>query len=370
MRHFITVVGMDVHKDSIEIVIAETTGTQEVRHYGKINGDIASLDKAVRKLKSNNKELHFVYEAGPCGYEIYRHLSQQGFTCVVVAPSKTPRRSGDRIKNDRRDAQTLARLYRAGELTPVYVPRPDDEAMRDLTRAREDAVKALRTARQHLGAFLLRHGHRYPGKTSWKLAHMRWLSDVTMPHPAQQITLQEYIQAVSEGTQRVDRLVDQILKLLPQWRLAPVVEALQALRGVAPIVATTTVSEIGDITRFENPRQFMAYLGLVPSEHSSGQSVKRGSITKTGNGHVRRVLVEAAHAYSYPARISRFLLKRQEGLPQPIRDIAWKAQVRLCGRFRRLMAQGKMKTKVVTAIARELSGFIWAIAREVQLQSV
>jgi len=358
MKHSITVVGMDVHKDSIEIVIAETTGTQEVRHYGKINGDMASLDKAVRKLKSTSRELHFVYEAGPCGYEIYRHLSRQGFTCVVVAPSKTPKRSGDRIKNDRRDAQTLARLYRAGELTPVYVPRQDDEAMRDLTRAREDAVKALRTARQHLGAFLLRHGHRYPGKTSWTPAHMRWLSDITMPHPAQQITLQEYIHAVSEDTLRVDRLVDQILKLLPQWRLAPVVEALQALRGVAPIVAITTASEIGDITRFENPRQLMAYLGLIPSEYS------------TGNGHVRRVLVEAAHAYSYPARVSRFLLKRQQGLPQPIREIAWKAQVRLCGRFRRLMAQGKLKTKVVTAIARELSGFIWAIAREVQLQSV
>ncbi len=370
MKHFITVVGMDVHKDSIEIVIAETTGTEEVRHYGKINGDMASLDKAVRKLKSTSRELHFVYEAGPCGYEIYRHLSSQGFTCVVVAPSKTPRRSGDRVKNDHRDAQTLARLYRAGELTPVYVPRPDDEAMRDLTRAREDAVKALRTARQHLGAFLLRYGHRYPGKTSWTPAHMRWLSDVTMPHPAQQITLQEYIHTVNEGTLRVGRLVDQSLKLLPQWSLAPVVEALQALRGVAPTVAITTVSEIGDITRFENPRQFMAYLGLVPSEHSSGQSVKRGSITKTGNGHVRRVLVEAAQAYSYPARISRFLLKRQQGLPQPIREIAWKAQVRLCGRFRRLMAQGKMKNKVVTAIARELSGFIWAIAREVQLQNV
>jgi transposase len=370
MKHSITVVGMDVHKDSIEIVIAETTGTQEVRHYGKINGDMTSLDKAVRKLKSTSRELHFVYEAGPCGYEIYRHLSKQGFTCVVVAPSKTPKKSGDRIKNDRRDAQTLARLYRAGELTPIYVPKEDDEAMRDLTRAREDAVKALRTARQRLGAFLLRHGHRYPGKSSWKPAHRRWLSDITMPHPAQQITLQEYIHAVDEGTQRVDRLVDQILKLLPQWRLAPVVEALQALRGVAPIVAVTTVSEIGDLTRFENPRQLMAYLGLIPSEYTTGSSVRRGSITKTGNGHVRRVLVEAAHAYAYPARVSRFLLKRQDGLPQPIREIAWKAQVRLCGRFRRLMAQGKLKTKVVTAIARELSGFIWAIAREVQLKNV
>jgi transposase len=370
MKHSITVVGMDTHKDSIEIVIAETTGTQEVRHYGKINGDLASLDKVVRKLQSKGRELHFVYEAGPCGYVIYRHLTQRGFTCVVVAPSKTPKRSGDRIKNDHRDAQTLARLYRAGELTPVYVPQPEDEAMRDLTRAREDAVKALRTARQHLGAFLLRHGHRYPGKSPWKPAHLRWLSDVTMPHPAQQITLQEYIHAVSEATQRADRLVEQILKLLPQWRLTPVVEALQALRGVAPIVAVTTVSEIGDLTRFENPRQFMAYLGLIPSEYSTGSSVRRGSITKTGNGHVRRVLVEAAHAYAYPARVSRFLLKRQDGLPQPIREIAWKAQVRLCDRFRRLMAKGKLKTKVVTAIARELSGFIWAIAREVELKNV
>ena len=369
MNHLITVVGMDVHKDSIELVVAETTGTQEVRRYGKINGDLASLDKAVRKLRSTGRELHFVYEAGPCGYEIYRHLTQRGFTCVVVAPSKTPRRSGDRIKNDRRDAQTLARLYRAGELTPVYVPLPEDEAMRDLTRAREDAVNVLRTARQRLGAFLLRQGHRYPGKSPWKPAHRRWLSDITMSHPAQQITLQEYIHAVDEDTQRLDRLVDQILKLLPHWRLSPVVEALQALRGVAPIVAITTVAEIGDITRFENPRQLMAYLGLIPSEYSSGPAVKRGSITKTGNGHVRRVLVEAAQAYGYPARISRFLLKRQQGLPPSIREIAWKAQVRLCGRFRRLMAQGKLKTKVITAIARELSGFIWAIAREVQLKN-
>lgn len=370
MKNSITVVGLDVHKDSIEIVMAEMNGTQEVRPYGKINGDMGSLDKVIRKIKRSGNELHFVYEAGPCGYEIYRHLSQRGFHCVVVAPSLTPRRSGDRIKNDRRDAETLARLQRAGELTPVYVPREDDEAMRDLTRAREDAVRALRTARQQLGAFLLRYGHRYPGRTAWTPAHTRWLADIRMPHPAQQIALQEYVHAVAECGARVGRLVDQILTLLPQWRLAPVVAALQALRGVAPIVATTTVSEIGDLTRFENPRQLMAYLGLVPSEHSSGAVIKRGSITKTGNGHVRRVLVEAAHAYAFPARVSRLLLQRQQDLPQPIREIAWKAQVRLCGRFRRLQAQGKLKTKVVTAIARELSGFMWAIAKEVPLPSL
>jgi transposase len=214
---------------------------------------------------------------------------------------------------------------------------------------------------------MLRHGYRYFGKKSWTPAHMRWLSDIAMPHPAQQIALQEYIHAVIECTTRIDRLTEQMLSLLPQWRMAPVVAALQALRGVAPIVAVTTVAEIGDLRRFENPRQLMAYLGLVPSEYSSGNSISRGGITKTGNGHVRRVLVEAAHAYCHPARVSRILLKRQEGLSQPIRDIAWKAQVRLCGRFRKLMAKGKLKNKVVTAIARELSGFMWAIAKEVQV---
>ncbi|MDI6616756.1 MAG: IS110 family transposase [Syntrophaceae bacterium] len=368
MKHTITIVGLDVHKNSIEIVTAETGGTQEVRRFGKTGGDMASLDKAIRKLRSKGALLRFVYEAGPCGYEIYRHLTQQGFLCKVVAPSMTPRKSGDRVKTDRRDAEHLARLERAGELTSVYVPREEDEAMRDLTRAREDAVKAQRTARQQLGAFLLRQGHRYPGKTSWTPVHTRWLSDIAVGHPAQQIVLQEYIHAVASCTARVDLLTDQILKLLPAWRMAPVVKALQALRGVAPIVAVTTVAEIGDINRFESPRQLMIYLGLIPSEHSSGERTRRGGITKTGNGHVRRSLVEAAHAYSHPARISRLLLRRQEGLQPTIREIAWKAQVRLCGRFRRLMARGKARNKVVTAVARELAGFIWAIAREVQLQ--
>ena len=364
MKDSITIVGLDVHKESIEIVIAENTGCREVRHFGKIGGDMVSLDKAIRKLKSKHRELRFVYEAGPCGYEIYRHLTKQEFHCIVVAPSMIPKKSGNRIKNDRRDAEMLARLYRAEELTAVYVPREDDEAMRDLTRAREDAVKAQRTARQHLGAFLLRHGLRYSGSSSWKSPHMCWLSDIKMPHPAQQITLQEYIHAVNDCTQRVERLTEQIQKLLSQWRMAPVVNALQALRGVALIVAVTTVAEIGDLGRFETPRQIMAYIGLVPSEHSSGNSIRRGGITKTGNGHVRRALVEAAHAYGFPARVSRPLLKRQEGLPQAIREIAWKAQIRLCGRFRSLMAKGKSRNTAVTAIARELSGFMWDIARE------
>jgi transposase len=277
----------------------------------------------------------------------------------------TPRKSGSRIKTDHRDAEMLARLCRAGELTPVYVPDERDEAMRDLSRAREDAVKSLRTARQTLGAMLLRYGHRYNGKKNWTPAHMRWLSDVSMPHPAGQAALQEYINAVVECAARVDRLTNQLLSHLPDWRMAPVVKALQALRGVATVVAMTTVAEIGDLTRFDNPRQLMAYLGLVPSEYSSGKSVSRGGITKTGNGHARRALVEAAHTYRHPARVSRLLLKRQEDLPQAVRDIAWEAQLRLCGKYRKLIGKGKLKNKVVTAVARELAGFMWAIAWEI-----
>ena len=369
MKHSIIFCGLDVHKDSIDIALAEDDRNGEIRTHGTIGGDMASLDKAIRKFSRLGVELRFVYEAGPCGYEIYRHLTTQGLHCQVIAPSMTPRRSGDRIKTDRRDAITLARLYRAGELTPVYVPREDDEAMRDLTRGRGDAIKATRHARQRLSAFVLRHGFRYSGGDSWRVAHMRWFADIKMQHPAQQITLQEYIHSVEECTERVDRLTEQILKLLPTWRMAPVVTAFQSLRGVAPIVAVTMVVEIGDLRRFENPRQLMAYLGLVPSENSSGQTTKRGGITKTGNGHARRALIEAAQAYSFPARVTRALRKRQEGLSREVKEISWKAQVRLCGRFRKLIARGKNRNRTVTAIARELAGFMWAIAKVVPMSA-
>ncbi len=253
MKHSIIFVGLDVHKDSIDIALADDGRNGEVRFYGTISGDLDSLDKAIRKFHRSGAELRFVYEAGPCGYEIYRHLTSQGFPCDVIAPSMTPKRSGDRIKTDRRDAVTLARLYRAGELTPVYVLREDDEAMRDVVRAREDAVNATRKARQRLSAMVLRHGFRYSGSKAWTLPHLRWLADIKMPHPAQQITLQEYIHSVEENTERVNRLTEQILKLIPSWRMAPVVTALQALRGVAPVVATTMAVEVGDMRRFENP---------------------------------------------------------------------------------------------------------------------
>lgn len=369
MKKSIMYVGLDVHKNSIEVAFADGGRQGEVRSYGKIDGTLAALDKLIRKLEAKGSELHFAYEAGPCGFEIYRHLSRNGYDCIVVAPSMIPRQSGKRIKTDRRDAQMLARLHRAGELTSIYVPTLDDEAMRDLTRAREDAKSVERKAKQRILAFLLRHGYRYSGKTPWSRAHFRWIATLKMPHPAQQIVLQESLDALSECTERVDRLTEQIRQLLPEWRMSPVVEALQTLRGVSLIVATTTIAELGDLTRFASPVELMSYLGLVPSEHSSGEKAKRGSITKTGNGHVRRVLVEAAWAYRLPARISAKLHGRQEGMPQKACVISWQAQLRLCGRYKRLLAKGKASPLITTAIARELCGFMWAIANEVDIRT-
>jgi transposase len=367
MNKVSTFIGMDVHKNSIEIAIAQQGRDGEIRSYGKIDGTLSALDKVVRKLVSKGNRLRFVYEAGPCGYEIHRHLTHKGFDCMVAAPSRIPKASGDRIKNDRRDAIMLARLHRAGELTPSYVPSAEDEAMRDLTRAREDAKGDEKKSKQRLLSFLLRSGQRYTGQSPWSKAHMRWLSDIKMPHRSQQVVLQEYIDTLNQCSARVQRLTEQIRQLMPHWRLYPVVQSLQSLRGVSLIVAATTVAEIGDLKRFKSPVELMSYLGLVPSEHSSGDRTKRGAITKAGNTHVRRVLVEAAWAYRLRARVSRVLSKRQEGLPQHIRDISWKAQVRLCARYRRLWAKNKAKQVIVTAIARELCGFMWAIAQETPL---
>ena len=362
-------VGMDVHKESIDIALAEGDGQQEVRHYGSIGGDLPALDQAVRKLQSAGKTLHFVYEAGPCGYVIYRHLAGKGLDCVVVAPSMIPKRSGDRVKTDRRDAEMLARLHRAGELSAVYVPHPEDEAIRDLTRAREAAKEAQTRARHQLKAFLLRSGMPYAGKTSWTPAHVRWLASLKLAHPVQQIVFQDYVDAVTAASERLGRIEGYLRDAVAGWRLNPLVQALQALRGVQLVVAATLAAEIGQIDRFGNPRPLMAYLGLVPSEYSTGTTTRRGPITKCGNLHARRVLIEAAWAYRMPARITPIIAKRQDGLSEAIRGIAWKAQVRLCKRYRTLRARGKEQNKVITAIARELVGFVWAIAREVPVVS-
>jgi transposase len=286
----------------------------------------------------------------------------------VVAPSQIPKRAGDRVKTDRRDAVQLARLLRSGDLSPVYIPSGEDEAIRDLVRAREDALKDLKTAKIRLKAFLLRQDIRYEGRANWTAAHLRWLANVVCPTPAQQIVFQEDVRAVSEQTERLQRLAAELPPLVQAWRWAPVVEAIQALRGIQFIAAITLIAELGDLSRFDNPRQLMSYLGLVPSEHSSGERRRQGSITKTGNSHARRVLVEGAWAYRYPAKVSRHLQLRLEQLPKPIQDLSWKAQVRLCKRYRRLMARGKHANQVVVAIARELAGFIWAIAKQVPVK--
>ncbi len=365
MKDYSMYVGLDVHKDSIEIAVAEEGRAGEVRRWGTIGGDLASFEKAVRKLQAEGCALRFVYEAGPCGYTIYRYLVSKGVDCTVVAPSMIPKKSGDRVKTDRRDAEALARLHRAGELSSVYVPHREDEAIRDLIRARKDAKNAQRVARQQLKAFLLRNGVSYEGKTSWTPAHMRWLTKVMLLSSAQQIAFQEYLDAIKTASERVERLTGEIVRHVELWRMKPVVEAFQALRGVQMITAATMVAEVGEISRFENPRQLMSYLGLVPSEYSSGGSTLRGSITKAGNTHARTALVEAAWQYRLKPRMSKAILQRQENLPKKITEIAWRAQLRLSHRFRLLSAKGKPRQKIVTAIARELAGFIWAIAREI-----
>jgi transposase len=362
-------VGLDVHKSTISVAVAEEGRGGEVRDQGAIENRADILIKLAERLGRRGERLHFCYEAGPCGYGLYRLLSGLGHDCAVVAPSLIPKKPGERVKTNRRDAAMLARLHRAGELTPVWVPDAAHEAMRDLVRARSTAARSLTKARQHLTGFLLRHGKIYAGPRAWTVAYRRWLTTVRFVHPAQQIVLQDYIHAVEDAEKRIAALVEQIELLLEHWSMAPVVKAIQAMRGVAFINAVTIVAEIGDFTRFANPRQLMAYVGLVPSEHSSGDSVRRGGITKAGNSQARRALIEGAWTYRMHARISRKLHDRIEDLSQGIRDTAWKAQMRLCARYRRLVAKGKTKVVVTTAIAREMIGFIWAIACQVELRS-
>jgi transposase len=355
-------VALDVHKATVCVALAETGRGGEVRQIGVFENRRETLAKMAAKLGKAGRRLSFCYEAGPCGYGVHRLLTGCGHHCIVVAPSLIPRKSGDRVKTDRRDAMMLAKLHRAGELTAIWIPDATHEAVRDLVRARATAAQVLSKARQHLQGFLLRHDRVYRGARAWTQAYRRWLTTVRFEHPAQQIVLQDYIHTVEDAEARRDRLTRQIEEVLPRWSMAPVVAALQAMRGVALVVAVTVVAEVGDFRRFANARQLMAYLGLVPSEHSSGSTIRRSGITKAGNALARRVLIEGAWTYRMTARVSRKLHDRLEPLPAVIRDIAWKAQVRLCARYRRLAATGKPKVVVTTAIAREMVGFIWAIA--------
>jgi len=360
-------IGLDVHKESIEVAIAEDGIGGEVRHYGKIGGTFAAVDKLLRKLTSLSKTLHFCYEAGPTGYELQRHLASKGHLCVIIAPSLIPKKLGDKVKTDKRDAIELARLFRAGELT-IYIPEREDEAMRDLSRAREDAMLIQKSARQRLKSFLLRHNIRYAGRANWTEKHLRWLADeVRLPNPAQQIVFQEYVDTVTEAALRMARILKEIHHYVKLWRMYPVVEALMAMRGVQMVVAVTMVSELGDITRFKSPKQLMSYLGLTPSESSSGERTRRGGITKTGNRHARRILIESAWAYRYIAKVTPEIQKRQENVPYNIRQIAWKAQLRLCKRYRIMAKKDKPKNVIIVSIARELAGFMWAVAQEIEI---
>ncbi len=359
-------VGLDVHKLSISVAVAEGERGGEVRFIGDIPNEPKAITKALKKLSKNGQSLDFCYEAGPCGYGLYRRLNSEGHRCIVVAPSRIPTAPGDRVKTDRRDAQRLAVLHRAGDLTPVWVPDETHEAMRDLVRARIDATMQLMRARQQLLAFLLRHDRVFEtGRKHWTYRHRRWLSAQSFDEPAQNIVFQDYVEAVWTATDRRDALVQRIGELTEGWSLHPLVQALRCFRGLELVSAATFLASVGDLTRFDNPRQLMAYLGLTPSEHSSGQRIVRGGITKTGNREARRMLVEAAWSYRYPARVSQDKSDLLIDQPKIVRDIAWKTQERLCKRYRRLSAGGKKSTVVVTAIARELSGFIWSVGQQI-----
>lgn len=367
MSNYSKYLGLDVHKDTISVAIAQE-GREEPWSYGKIPNSPQAIHKLIKKICPGDKTMLFCYEAGPCGYEVYRLLTAVGQDCLVVAPSLIPKKAGVRIKTDRRDALNLARLLRAGELTTVWVPDQEQEAIRDLTRAREDFKATERRARQRLNAFLLRHGLTYTsGKSKWTKTHRRWLESLKFDSPLQQIVFQEYLDAIDQATRRVADLESQMQTSLLIWSMAGVVEGLMALRGLSLVTAMTVVAELGDITRFDSPKELMAYIGLVPSEHSSGGTRRQGAITKTGNGHVRRMLVESSWSYRFPARKTAHLQRRAAATSDSIQAIAWKAQKRLCGRYRKMtQVQGKLPVVACTAIARELLGFIWAIAKEVK----
>ena len=356
-------VGLDVHKDTIAVAAAQAGERTAARLIGQIAHDVPKLLKALARL-GQPAEVHVVYEAGPTGYGLQRALAAKGYRCEVIAPSLIPKRPGERIKTDRRDSVRLAELSRAGELRAVTIPERADESIRDLARAREDAVNARTQARHQLKAFLLRYDERYAGKTNWTKSYYRWLGELNFGDASSQIAFTEYHLAVQAADARVARLTQALGTSVKGWRFEPVVQALQALRGIDVVSAVGLVAEIGDFRRFEHPRKLMAYLGLVPSEQSSGDRVRKGSITKTGNAHARRLLTEAAWNYRFMPRIGRQAQQRQEQLPDPIRATAWKAQLRLSQRYRKLNERGVHHNKVCVAVARELAGFVWAIAQQ------
>lgn len=364
-------VGFDVHKNSIVVATAGASGT-DPQHYGKWGGSNLSAERGLLKLRKSfgvaKNEILIVYEAGPTGFVLVRRLRQLGYECIVVGPSEVPSKPGEKVKTDKRDATKLARLLRAGELTAIHIPEPDDEAVRDLCRARTDASQAQSRAKQQLGMFLLRNGIRYDGKTTWTQAHMNYLRKLRMPHNAQQLVLEEYIQAVDAGTERVQRVAEQMEEVCKTWNRHRYVDALMTFRGFKRVAAMTMVSELGDLSRFGHPCKVMAYLGVVPAEESSGPKRRQGAITKSGNSHARWMLVECASHYSHAPKVSQELSARQAGQSRAVKAISWRAQNRLNRRYRSLAARRLHRNKVVTAVARELCGFLWELHNQVTIE--
>ena len=369
MKNKVRFLGLDVHAETIAVAIAEPDG--EVRSLGTIANRAESIRKLVKKLGSV-EQLKACYEAGPTGYVLYWQLAELGVACEVIAPTLVPMKAGDRVKTDRRDAERLARSYRSGDLTAVWVPDEGSESLRDLVRAREAAKQDQLRARHRLSKFLLRMGQRPAvGMKAWTAPYMAWVRQVHFTQVAREATMLDYLHEVDHMAARVKRLEQAITEAikLATPAVQEVVKGLQALRGIAEISAVTIMAELGSITRFDTPRQLMGYSGAVPSENSSGKRTQRGSITKTGNAHLRRIVVEAAWSYRLRPAIGPRLRKRQEGVSEPIKEIAWKAQVRLTKRYARLAAAGKDQRKIVTAVGRELLGFIWSIGIKAEAAS-
>jgi transposase len=370
-NHSEAFVAFDTSKLRNAVAIADAGRGGEVRFLGEIENTGAATAKLVKKLAAKYQHLTFCYEAGPTGYGLHRQIESLGHACVVVAPSLIPKRPGDKVKTNRRDAISLAKLLRADELTKVWVPDPGHEAMRDLTRARETTVMDLRSKRQQVSAFLLRQGSHYPdNKKTWTKTHMSWLASQKFEYPGQRLVFEEMMLAMRQAQGRLDRLEQAIRVAVPDWSLAEVVTALMAMRGMDLISAATLLAEIGDLSRFQTPHQLMAYLGLVPSEDSTGDTIKRGPITKAGNRRARRMLVECAWSYQHPPRVGRAKQPKVDAASPAVREIAWKAQCRLNARYRALIRKGKLKTVAITAVARELAGFIWAVSREITIAPV
>jgi transposase len=360
-------VGLDVHAETITAAMAERD--QAARDVGTIPNREDSIRKLAKKL-SEGGAWAACYEAGPTGYALYWQLTKLGIPCVVIAPTLVPTRAGDRVKTDRRDAQRLASSFRAGELTPVWVPDAEHEALRDLVRAREAAKQDQLRARHRLGKYLLRHGKRPPQQMrAWTENYLQWIkAKVSFDQRCQRATLEDYLNEVDHAGARVARLdkaIDEAVEQAPET-MRELIQALQALRGVAKVGAVTIVAEVGTLTRFEHPRQLMGYSGAVTSEHSSGGKIRRGAITKTGNAHLRRVIVEAAWSQRYKPVLSPAMRKRQEGVSAEVQELASKARHRLHHRYMHLLGKGKTKQEVVTAVAREMLGFIWAIGVSVE----